>query len=101
MRVVCQATVQKRKSEIYMSESKYQKPYESHKRWLRIIYKRFFFLYCHYKLQISKVPQERLRYLISVLAYFPFSNNTPLATYRDNVLLIKLQNHLLDDSIYS
>ena len=46
---------------------------------------------CHDKLQISKVPQEKLRYLI----------NTLLAAYRDNVLVIKLQNHLLDDSVYA
>ena len=64
---------------------------------LRIV----FFFNCHDKMQISKVPQEKLRYLISVLAYFPFPNNTPLAAYRDNVLAIKLQNHLLYESIYS
>ena len=65
-----------------------------------MIYKELF-SYCHYKLKISKVPKEKLRYLIIVLTYFPFPNNTPLTAYRDNVLVIKLQNHLLDDSVYS
>ena len=58
---------------------------------------RIVFFNFHYKLQISKVPQERLRYLIIVLVYFPFPNNNLLAAHRDNVLVIKLQHHLLDD----
>ena len=34
------------------------------------------------------------------LAYFPCPSNIPLAAHRDNIYVIKLQNHLLDDLIY-
>ena len=41
-----------------------------------------------------KIPDEHL-------AYFPCPSNISLASHRDNIFVIKLQNHLLNDSIYS
>ena len=39
--------------------------------------------------------------MMSVFRALPFSDNISWATYRDKVLVTKLQNHLLDDSFYS
>ena len=48
-----------------------------------------------YKLQILIViKKEKLRCIMSVFRAFPFSDNI----LGDKILVIKLQNHLLDDS---
>ena len=82
-----------------MSESNYQNPYESQKIWLSMIYKELF--NCTINFSFDSNQKERVKIYYESFKALPFSNNTPWAAYRDKILVIKLQNHLLDDPIYS
>ena len=60
-----------------------------------MIYKEFFNRTINFNFDSNQ--KERVKIYYESFKALPFSDNTPWATYRDKVFVIKLQHHLLDD----